>query len=201
SRSPGVSPMKVESAGNCRIDAGTVTVALIPIRSTATIAVKILVRLAGAQRACAFDCHRKRPVSRLMSATSWASIAGTGIGRTAETGRAALANGAVGTADGTGAGVMRRMCSGRGSGSSDGTAAVSDTWLARAVVGGDVEPSELPSAPVARKSAVTRITRCPIAGQAAYPIRRRKTRAIALQCGSRRDDEIGRRWRLKIACP
>src|SRR3977135_2142048 len=93
------------------------------------------------------------------------------------------------------------MRSGRGSGSSDGSAAISDTWLARAVVGGDAEPSELPSAPVASKSPVTRITRYPIAGQADYRIGRRKTRAIALQCGSRRDDEIGRRLRLKNHFP
>ena len=94
--------MKVESAGNCWIDAGTVTVAFMPIRSTATMAVKILVRLAGAQAACAFDCQRKRPVSRLMSATSWASIAGTGIGRVVGAGRAMTVGGTVGVGPGDG---------------------------------------------------------------------------------------------------
>src|SRR6202035_735964 len=202
SRSPGVNPMNVESAGSCRIDAGTVTVAFIPIRSTATTAGKIFVRLAGAQAACAFDCQRNRPVSRLMRATSWASIAGSGIGRTLGGAGATVGMDAgVGDRGDEGATGWRRT--GRGSGLSYGSPAVRDTGIAVAASGwcGDAEPSVLPSAPAARTNAVKRSTWRSIAGEAAYRIRRRKTRAIALQCGSRRDDEIGRRWRLKIACP
>src|ERR671937_355456 len=96
--------MNVESAGSWLIDVGTVTVALRPVRSTATMAVKIFVRLAGAQAGRVFDCQMKRPVSRFMSATSWASIAGTGIGGRVGSGRA-TAGVLVGEGDGVGGGL------------------------------------------------------------------------------------------------
>src|SRR5689334_12163121 len=51
------------------------------------MAVKILVRLAGAHAAPALRCHKKWPVSRLTRATSWASTAGTGMGRRVVAGR------------------------------------------------------------------------------------------------------------------
>src|SRR5207237_3785957 len=87
------------------------TVVFIPMRSTATMAVKILVRLAGARAARAFDCQRNRPVSRLTSATSWAATAGTGIGCAVATGRGRR----VGAGDGVavGAGTADGIRSGR----------------------------------------------------------------------------------------
>src|SRR2546427_8110017 len=78
------------------------------------MAVKILVRLAGAQAARPFDCHRKRPVSRLTRATSCASIAGAGIGRSVGRGRATAA-GSGGVGDGPGDGVACGMRCGLGS--------------------------------------------------------------------------------------
>src|SRR5919108_1610430 len=101
-RSPGVNPMNVESAGSWLIEAGTVTVVFSPIRSTATMAVKIFVRLAGAHAARAFDCHRNRPVSRLKMTTSCASMAGTGIGRAVARDRGVTVTGA---GDGVGIGL------------------------------------------------------------------------------------------------
>src|SRR5438270_9008628 len=85
------------------MEAGTVTRVFIPIRSVATIAVKILVRLAGAHPARALRCQRKRPVSRLTSATSCASTVGTGIGRRVAAGRGG--DGVKGTAVGVDAGL------------------------------------------------------------------------------------------------
>src|SRR2546430_10099543 len=90
-RSPGVNPMNVESAGSWRMESGTVTSVFIPIRSTATMAVKILVRLAGARAARPFDFHRKRPGSRVTGAASCASIAGAGVGRSVGRGPATAA--------------------------------------------------------------------------------------------------------------
>src|SRR5205823_8837605 len=126
SRSPAVRPMKVESAGSWLIDAGTVTVVFIPIRSTATMAVKILVRLAGARAARALDCQRKRPVSRLTSVTSWAAMTGTGSGRNVAAGRGILVGSGVTvrTGDGTGVGVETGTRSGRGPSVISGMAAV-----------------------------------------------------------------------------
>src|SRR5256714_12439396 len=106
--------MNVESAGSWRMESGTVTSVFIPIRSTATMAVKILVRLAGARAARPFDCHRKRPVSRLTRATSCASIAGAGIGRSVGPGRATAA-GSGGVGDGPGDGVACGVRCGLGS--------------------------------------------------------------------------------------
>src|SRR5213076_745031 len=108
--------MKVESAGSCVIEAGTVTVVFIPMRSTATIAVKILVRLAGARAARALDCQRKRPVSRLTSVTSWAAMTGTGSGRNVAAGRGILVGSGltVPAGDGMGVGVETGTRSGRG---------------------------------------------------------------------------------------
>src|ERR1700681_3059710 len=106
--------MNAESAGNWRMESGTVTVVFIPIRSTATIAVKILVTLAGARGARPLDCQRRRPVSRLTRVTSCASIAGADIGRSVGAGRATAVAGG-GTAEGTGDGVAGGMRSGRGS--------------------------------------------------------------------------------------
>src|SRR5438093_3527106 len=107
--------MKVESAGSCVIEAGTVTVVFIPMRATATMAVKILVRLAGARAARALDCQRKRPVSRLNSATSCAAMAGTAIGRIVGAGRGLLVGtgATVRAGDGTGVGLPTNRRSGR----------------------------------------------------------------------------------------
>ena len=158
SRSPGVNPMKVESAGSCVIEAGTVTVVFIPMRSTATMAVKILVRLAGARAARALDCQRKRPVSRLTSVTSWAAMTGTGSGRNVAAGRGILVGSGVTvrTGDGTGVGVETGTRSGRGPSVISDMAAVSPVGgsLALAWWGGAAEPSALLSAPIATRTAV-----------------------------------------------
>src|SRR5712691_7536563 len=145
--------MNVEPAGNWRMESGTVTMVFIPIRSTATMAVKILVKLAGAHAARALDCQRKRPVSRLTRATSCASIAGAGIGRGVGAGRAtAVGSGATGVGTGTGDGVTGGMRSGRGSAWSTGTeAAISVGGCA-----GAAEPSVLLNAPVTITTAVSR---------------------------------------------
>src|SRR5436305_11475291 len=165
--------MKVESAGSCVIEAGTVTVVFIPMRSTATMAVKILVRLAGARAARALDCQRRRPVSRLTSVTSWAAMTGTGSGRNVAAGRGILVGSGVTvrTADGTGVGVETGTRSGRGPSVISGMAAVSPVGgsLALAWWGGAAEPSALLSAPIATSTAVRRRMARRIAGQSAYP--------------------------------
>src|SRR5438552_11803316 len=145
--------MKVESAGSCVIEAGTVTVVFIPMRSTATMAVKILVRLAGARAARALDCQRKRPVSRLTSVTSWAAMTGTGSGRNVAAGRGILVGSGVTvrTGDGTGVGAETGTRSGRGHRVLGGVGAVSPVRgsLARAGGGGAGEhraPVRAPSA-------------------------------------------------------
>src|SRR3989454_10635347 len=119
--------MKVESVGSCVIEAGTVTVVLIPMRSTATMAVKILVRLAGARAARGLDCQRKRPGSRVNSATSCAAMIGTGIGRKVDAGRGRLVGAGltVGAGDSAGVGLLRGIRSGRRSSVTSGMAEVS----------------------------------------------------------------------------
>src|SRR5712691_422888 len=151
--------MNVEPAGNWRMESGTVTMVFIPIRSTATMAVKILVKLAGAHAARALDCQRKRPVSRLTRATSCASIAGAGIGRGVGPGRAtAVGSGATGVGTGTGDGVTGGMRSGRGSAWSTGAEAAVSVGVSIVLGGcaGAAEPSVLLNAPVTITTAVSR---------------------------------------------
>src|SRR5438093_2616670 len=144
--------MKVESAGSCVIEAGTVTVVFIPMRSTATMAVKILVRLAGARAARVLDCQRKRPVSRLNSATSCAAMTGSGIGRNVGAVRGLLVGAGltVGAGDSTGVGVLRRIRSGRRCGETSGIAEVSPVsgFVVRVWQGGAEWPRAVHRAPI-----------------------------------------------------
>src|SRR5437588_11972904 len=131
------------------MEAGTVTRVFIPISSVATIAVKILVRLAGAHPARALRCQRKRPVSRLTSATSCASTVGTGIGRRVAAGRGG--DGVKGTAVGVDAGLAGSSPqSGRGRGADVRLAEASSRVVVAAVAGwgGAAEPTAPAMAPI-----------------------------------------------------
>src|SRR5437660_3129407 len=170
--------MNVESAGNWRMEVGTVTVVFIPIKSTATIAVKIFVRLAGALGAWALDCQRKRPVSRLTSAISAAWITGAGIGR--GTTAARVAAGWTRVAETVGAGVTlgvgMRKRSDRRSTAWTGTSAAASAgvvvgWAARGV---DADASVLPRVAVATNTAASRIVECIEGSQPSSGCRRKQ---------------------------
>src|SRR5437588_8489550 len=120
------------------MDAGTVTIVFIPMRSLATIAVKIFVRLARAHGVRALRCQRKRPVSRLPSATSCASMAGTGMGWRVAAGRGGAGRGVeVATGAGVEVGLARNwLRSGRRSGASTTVAELTSRVPAAAGWGG-----------------------------------------------------------------
>ena len=104
-----------------------------------------------------FDCHRIRPVSRLTRTTSWASIAGAGIGRRLGRGRAAAAgNSAV--RDGPADGVACGMRGGLGSTWSTGIEAASNVGVSTVLDGwgGAAEPKMLLNAAITITTAGTR---------------------------------------------